>query len=312
MALLFSSKNDDVKRWKNILVHELPSLDFRIWTPDGNDIGDPEDIEYVLAWHPKVGAFKNFPNLKCIFSLGAGVDHLTNKELPKKIPVVRLVDPSLTRGMSEYVLYWVIHHHRLMGEYIHSASQASWRQFPQANTQLRRIGILGLGILGLDAAKKLSTLGFDVAGWCRRPKKIDGISTFHGKAGLSKLLSRTETLICLLPLTPETKGIINSDTLNQLTSGAIIINPARGGHVIDEDLIQALDSGHISSAVLDVFNTEPLPDVHPFWKHPNIIVTPHIASLTAPETAALIVADNIRRIRAGKLPQPIVDPETGY
>lgn len=312
MALLFSSKNDDVERWRNILGSELPDLDFRVWTPDGDDIGDPKDIEYVLTWRPKAGALKKFPNLKYIFSLGAGVDHLMSKELPEEVPIVRLMDPALTRGMSEYVLYWVIHNHRRMGDYIHSARKASWKQFPQADTCIRRIGIMGLGVLGLDAANKLAALEFNVAGWCRRPRNINGISMFVGKEDLSDFLSRTEILICLLPLTLETKGIINSNTLSQLPSGATIINPARGDHVIDNDLIQALDDGHISSAVLDVFHIEPLPNNHPFWNHPKITVTPHIASLTAPETAAPIVANNIRRIRAGQLPQPIVDPETGY
>lgn len=312
MALLFSSKNDDVERWRKILGIELPDLDFRIWTPDGNNIGDPEEIEYVLAWEPKVGAFKNLPNLKYIFSLGAGVDHLTSKDLPKNVPVVRLMDPELTRGMTEYVIYWVLHQHRRMGDYHQNAMQNKWRQFQQANTCIRNIGIMGLGVLGLDAAKKLNELGFKVSGWSRNSKKIDGISTFHGKADFSKFLSRTEILVCMLPLTSATNGIINTDTLKRLPSGASIINPARGGHIIDNDLIQAIDSGHISNAVLDVFHTEPLPNNHPFWKHPKINITPHIASLTVPETAALIVANNIRRIRLGQLPAPIVNPDAGY
>ena len=312
MALLFSSKNDDVERWREILSTELPDLGFRVWTPDGDDIGDPKDIEYVLAWRPKVGAFMKLPNLKYIFSLGAGVDHLLSKRLPRNIPVVRLMDPGLTRGMSEYVLYWVLHHHRRMKDYLHNARQAKWKQFPQADSHARHIGIMGLGILGLDAAKKLKALGFKVSGWSKNLKNLDGISTFHGKAGLYDFLSRAEILVCLLPLTPATKGIINTDTLSRLPIGATIINPARGGHIIDNDLIQAINNGHISSAVLDVFHTEPLPKNHPFWKNSKISITPHIASLTVPDTAALIVADNIRRIRSGQLPKPIVDLEAGY
>lgn len=312
MALLFSSKNDDVERWRSILVRELPDLDFRVWTPEGNEIGDPKEIEYVLAWRPKIGVFKNLPNLKYIFSLGAGVDHLINKELPKNIPVVRLMDPGLTLGMSEYVIFWILYHHRRMGDYLQNAQQSKWKQFPQANTCIRQIGIMGLGILGLDAAQKLKALGFKVYGWSRSSKEIDGISTFHGKEEFFDFLSHTEILVCLLPLTPETEGIINTETLSRLPSGATIINPGRGGHIIDTDLIQAINNGHISNAVLDVFHTEPLPENHPFWMHPKIKITPHIASLTVPETAALVVADNIRRIRSGQLPKPIVDPEVGY
>ncbi len=312
MALLFSSINDDAERWRNILVRELPDIDFRIWTHDGNEIGNPKEIEYVLTWQPKVGAFKNLPNLKYIFSLGAGVDHLKNKELPKKIPVVRLMDPGLTRGMSEYVLFWVLYHHRRMGDYFQNAQQTKWKQFPQANTCIRNIGIMGLGVLGLDSAKKLKALGFNVHGWTRSSKKIEGISTFHGKEEFYDFLRRSEILVCLLPLTPETEGIINTETITRLPKGATIINPARGGHIIDNDLIQAIDNGHISDAVLDVFHSEPLPEKHPFWTHPKINITPHIASLTVPETAALVVADNIRRIRSGQLPEPIVDPKLGY
>ncbi len=312
MALLFSSKNDDADRWRDILVRELPDLEFRVWTPDGEGIGDPADIEYVLAWGPKPGAFKDLPNLKCILSLGAGVDHLIGKDLPPGVPVVRLMDPGLTRGMSEYVIYWVLHHHRRMGEYAQGSTDKRWQQFPQADTRTRRIGIMGLGVLGQDAANKLAALEFDVAGWSRNAKTIDGIETFHGEAGFKGFLKTTEILVCLLPLTPETVGIINSETLNQLPDGAVFINAARGGHVVDDDLIQALDDGPLSAAVLDVFHIEPLPQDHAFWDHPQVMVTPHAASLTMPETATLVVADNIRRIRSGQPPEPIVDPKTGY
>ena len=312
MALLFSSKTDDAARWRDVLARQLPDLDFRVWTPALDGIGDPAEIEYVLAWRPKAGAFKDLPNLKYIFSLGAGVDHLIGRDLPEGVPVVRLMDPGLTRGMSEYVLYWVLHHHRRFGEYARNGLEGRWRQYPQADTRSRRIGIMGLGVLGLDAANKLKALEFDVAGWSRVPKTIDGMETFHGEAGLGKFLAATEILVCLLPLTPETAGIINSQTLSQLPEGAVVINAARGGHVIDGDLIKALDDGPVAAAVLDVFHTEPLAQDHPFWDHPKITLTPHMASLTMPETAALVVADNILRIRAGKDPEPIVDPETGY
>ncbi|MBC8337271.1 MAG: glyoxylate/hydroxypyruvate reductase A [Alphaproteobacteria bacterium] len=312
MALLFSSKSDDVDRWRDMLARELPDLDFRQWTPALDDIGDPAEIEYVLAWGPRPGAFKDLPNLKCIFSLGAGVDHLIGRDLPAGVPVVRLMDPGLTRGMSEYVLYWVLHHHRRFGDYAQGAKEHCWQQYPQADTRTRRIGIMGLGVLGLDAAQKLAALEFDVAGWSRTPKTLDGITPFDGEAGLKDFLARTEILVCLLPLTPETAGIINSETLGQLPDGAVVINAARGGHVVDDDMIKAIDDGPVSAAVLDVFHSEPLPADHPFWSHPKITVTPHVASLTVPETAALVVVENIRRIRNGQPPEPIVDPDSGY
>lgn len=312
MAILFSSKGDDAERWRNALAAEIPDLNFRIWTPDVATIGDPAAIEFGLAWGPKKGAFKDLPNLKAIFSLGAGVDHLIDRDLPPGVPVVRLVDPGLTRGIREYVLYWTIHYHRRFAEYADSSAAGKWQQLPQADTRKRRVGIMGLGILGADAAAHLRALEFDVAGWSRSAKTLDGVESFHGADGLAAFLARTEILVCLLPLTPETAGIINADTLSQLPKGAFVINAARGPHVVDTDLIQALDSGHLKAATLDVFHTEPLPADHPFWPHPKINMTPHAASLTTPETAALAVADNIRRIRAGDAPAPIVDPDTGY
>ncbi len=316
MALLFSSKTDDADLWRDALAHELPDLDFRVWIPggeEGADGGDPTDIEYALVWAPKKGALRKFPNLKAIFSLGAGVDHLmVGRDLPEGVPVVRLVDPGLTRGMREYVIYWVLHHHRHFGEYERLVAQKRWQQLPQADTRKRRVGILGLGILGADAAAKLAALEIDIAGWSRRPKNLEGVTGFHGADGLGPFLERTEILVCLLPLTPETEGIINTDTLARLPRGAVVINAARGGHVVDEDLLKALDDGHLAAATLDVFHTEPLPEDHPYWDHPKVTVTPHVASLTVPATAAEAVAENIRRIRAGRPPEPIVDPETGY
>jgi len=312
MAILFSSKGDDDVQWRDALASELPDLDFRVWSPDGTDIGDPADIEFALVWGPKKGAFKEFPNLKAIFSLGAGVDHLLGKDLPDGVPVVRLVDQGLTRGMREYVIYWTLQYHRHFAEYAANAQAGKWRQFPQADTRKRRVGIMGLGVLGANAASHLSALEFDVAGWSRSTKTLDGVTSFHGQDGLTKFLSRTEILVCLLPLTPETAGVINAGTLGQLPKGAVIINAARGQHIVDDDLIAALDSGHIAGATLDVFHTEPLPRDHPFWDHPNINITPHAASLTTPQTAAEPVAANIRRIRNGDAPLPIVDAEAGY
>lgn len=312
MALLFSSKGDDAVLWRQALLAELPDLDFRVWTPEGENIGDPADIEFVLAWRPKSSGLKDFTNLKAIFSLGAGVDHLAGQDLPDGVPVVRLVDPGLTRGMREYIIYWTIFFHRRFGEYADSTKAGVWDPLPQADTRKCRVGIMGPGVLGADAAAHLRALEFDVAGWSRSQKTLNGITCYHGKDGFKDFLARTEILVCLLPLTTETAGIINAETLAQLPKGAFIINAARGAHVVDDDLLEALDSGHITAATLDVFHTEPLPPEHPYWTHPKIHITPHAASRTVPETAAQAVADNIRRVRAGELPTPIVDVKAGY
>jgi len=310
LKLLFLSAEDTASRWKDALVEQIPELDFRLW-PD--EVGDPADIDYALVWKPPAGELKRYPNLKAILSLGAGVDHLAaDPELPAGVPVSRLVDRCLTQGMTEYVLYWVIHYHRKMGVYAEFRAKHLWKRMRQEDPRLRRIGFLGLGELGGDAAEKLVALDFDVAGWSRTPKNLPGVTSFHGAEGLGPFLARTDILICLLPMTDQTRGIINKDNLAQLPEGAAIINCARGAHVVDEDLIEALDSGHIAGATLDVFHVEPLPEDHPFWSHPKVVVTPHVASLTVAHSAAEYVADNIRRMERGEAPMNVVDFSTGY
>jgi glyoxylate/hydroxypyruvate reductase len=311
MALLFSSKGDDPSRWRAELGARLPDLEFRVW-PD--QIGDPLEIEYALAWRPKPGALRAYPNLKAIFSLGAGVDHLfRDPELPAGVPVVRLVDKALTRNMTEYVLHWVLHHHRGFRQYAKLQRRGEWRTLPIPDPpERKRIGIMGLGVLGSAVARALLGLGFTVAGWSRTSKHIDGVESFAAEAGLAPFLGRLDVLVCLLPLTPETDGIIDRQTFSTLPAGAYLINVARGGHVIEDDLLAALDSGHLAGATLDVFRQEPLPEDHPFWGHPSVVVTPHVASQTDPRSAADEVAANIRRIRAGEPPINIADPAKGY
>lgn len=311
MALLFSSKGDDSARWRAELKARLPDLDFRVW-PD--DIGDPLEIEYALAWRPKPGALRAFSNLKAIFSLGAGVDHVfCDPDLPAGVPVVRLVDKALTRNMIEYVLHWVLHHHRGFHQYAELQRRGEWRTLPIPDPpERKRVGIMGLGVLGSAVARALLGLGFTVAGWSRTPKQIDDVDSYAGDDGLAPFLSRLNILVCLLPLTPETSGIIDRRTLSALPAGAFVINVARGGHVIEEDLLAALHSGHVAGATLDVFREEPLPEGHPFWRHPRVTVTPHVASQTDPRSAADEVAANIRRIRAGERPINIADPNQGY
>lgn len=309
-TLLFSSKGDDPELWQGLLSTYIPDLDFRIWP---TDIGPKEDIEFALTWCPKLGELKNYPNLKAIFSLGAGVDHLLrDPDLPEGVPVVRLVDPDLTRGMTEYVIHWAMHYHRGMHVYRAQQMGQKWQQDRYPHPSERRVGILGLGVLGSDAAYALVNLGFDVAGWSRTEKNIPGAKSYFGQDGLVSFLERTEILICLLPLTPETEGILNAKTLAHLPDGAFVINAARGAHIVDDDLLAALGTGKVAAATLDVFNPEPLADDHPYWSHPNVSVTPHVASLTNPTTAAGEIAANIKRVQSGEAPLHIVDLKGGY
>ena len=310
MKFMFLSAADKAEAWREAILNRFPDAGFDVW-PD--DIGDKADYDYAIVWRPPKGELRTFPNLKGILSLGAGVDGiLVDDALPEDVPVVRLVDRCLTEGMSEYVLYWVIHYHRRLGVYLNWTSQNIWKQMRQTDTRDRKVGFLGLGELGSDAARKVAALGFDVAGWSRSEKKIESVTSYHGQDGLIPFLNRTEILIVLLPLTDATRGIVNKDTLAALPEGASIINCARGPHVVDEDLLAALDSGHINAATLDVFHTEPLPEDHPYWAHPKVTVTPHMASLTVPSSAADWMKENIKLIETGKPPLNTVDLKKGY
>jgi glyoxylate/hydroxypyruvate reductase A len=310
MIVLFSSPGDDPGRWRDGLARHLPDLDFRVW-PD--EVGDPAEIDVALVWAPKRGELARYPNLKGIFSLGAGVDHLLkDPDLPAGVPIVRLVDEGLTQGMVEYVLHGVLHAHREFPLYAALERRREWRTRPTPETAARRVGILGLGHLGRAAAAPLVGLGFAVAGWSRTAKQVDGVEGFHGAGGLQPFLARTDILVCLLPLTPQTAGIIDADAIAALPAGAFVINAARGGHVVDADLIAGLDSGHLAGAILDVFHAEPLPAAHPFWAHPKVVVTPHMASITNTTSAARNVAANMKRLLAGESPDDVVDLGRGY
>jgi len=309
MALLFRSTVDSAARWRAQLTRLTRELDVRVWP----EIGDPTEINYALVWRPEPGFLASLPNLKLILSLGAGVDHLVcDPQLPRHIPIVRLVDPHMTDAMSEYVVLQVLRLHRRDLDYRAQQEAGIWRELDQQNAAERRVGILGLGELGQDAAKKLSALGFDVAGWSRSEKNLGGVTSFAGAAGFAPLLSRSEILICLLPLTTETEGILNASTLALLPRGAALVNAARGAHLVEEDLLAALASGQVSAAVLDVFREEPLPADHPFWRHPRVILTPHVAAFTNPTTAAPIILDNIRRFEDGRPLLNRVDLARGY
>ena len=309
MALLFLSSADSPAQWSAELGKLLPDLEIRIWP----ELGDPAEIEAALVWRPPPGLLASLPKLRLICSLGAGVDHLfTDPQLPAHVPVVRLVDPYMTAAMSEYVQFQVLRLHRQDPAYAAQQRERIWRPLPQPNAAERRVGVLGLGELGSDAALKLRVLGFEVAGWSRTERRLPGIACHHGRDGLEQMLRRSEILVCLLPLTPETEGILDARLFARLPRGAAIINVARGGHLVEADLIPALDSGQLSAAVLDVFRQEPLPENHPFWTHPRIIMTPHVAAATHAPTAAPIVADNLRRLAEGKPLVNRVDPTRRY
>jgi len=309
MALLFYSKVDDPEEWAAALRQAEPSLEVRVWP----ELGDVADIDAALVWRPPTGMLASLPGLKVIFSLGAGVDHVfAGTELPANVPVVRLVDPALTSQMVEYAVLAVLHHHRRMDDYRAFQGRGEWHQLPAADTAARRVGVMGLGEIGSAIAHTLAGFGFAVAGWSRTPKALNGIESFHGVDQLTPFLARCDVLVCVLPLTPETTGILDAQAFAALPDGAYVVNAGRGGHLIEEDLIAALESGHLSGAWLDVCQTEPLPPENPLWRQANVTVTPHIAGWVLPRTASEQVIQNLRRVQGGEPPRNIVDPARGY
>ncbi len=293
MALLFASPDDDPVAWGAALRRRLPDLEVRVFP----EIGDPAGIDAALVWLPPPGLLASLPNLKAILSLGAGVDRLLeDTTLPAGVPVCRMVDPALTASMAECVLLHVLRYHRDLDIYEAQQRRALWRLVlprPPASTV---VGILGQGELGGAAARLVVAHGFGVRGWSRTRRALDGVASFAGPGELDAFLDGLSVLVCLLPLTAETRGILNAALFDRLPRGARLVNLARGAHLVEQDLLDALAVGRLAHATLDVFATEPLPPEHPFWRHPRITVIPHAAAYSLPESGADLVAENLRRL----------------
>lgn len=278
------------------------------------DIGDADlsEVDIAIVANPDPAILALMPNLKWIHSLWAGVERLVDELGNTTLPIVRLVDPQLGRTMAEAVIAWTYYLFRDMPAYARQQKERTWRQLPYRRPDRTTIGLLGLGALGTAAALRLKDAGFNVAGWSRSPKDLAGVETFSGNEGLAAMLGKTDILVCLLPLTQQTRGMLTAGHFATLPQGASIINFARGGIIETAALIAALDSGHLEHAVLDVFETEPLPPKDALWQNPKITVLPHISAPTDADTAADIVAANISRYRrSGALPAT-VDIARGY
>ena len=308
-AILFKASADNADLWRSEIGARIPDLEFRVWP----EAGDPEDVEFVLLFRADPGMFRPFTNLRAILANGAGVDGiLCDPHLPRHIPIARIVDPWMTTAMGQWVVHAVLHSFRKMDAYAAQQRRREWRELEEWTESTPRVGILGCGEIGGFAGRALVGLGFDVAGWTRTSKDLGPIRNFAGEAALPDFLARSEFLVCLLPLTPATDGLLDAGMLSLLPRGAHMVNAARGRHVVTADLLAALDSGQLASAFLDVTEPEPLPPDHPLWAHPKVTLTPHVAGITNPYTAAAQVVENIRRVRAG---QPLinrVDPAGGY
>lgn len=308
MALLFLSADDPAELWRDKLIARMPALEVRIWP----EVGDPAEIETALVWRPPPGELARYPNLKAILSLGAGIEGLIADSTLPDVPIARMVDPSLTRTMAEYVLLAVLRHHRGFDRFERAQRACRWDFSLPPQPGDHEVGIMGLGELGTAAARLLLHHGFPVTGWSRTPKAVDGVTSYAGRSELHAFLHRVHILVCLLPLTAETRGILDAETFAGLPHGAAVINVARGAHLVVADLLAALDSGHLAGATLDVFEDEPLPPGDPLWRHPKVLITPHVASYTVPAVAADGVVDNIRRALAGRPLEHEVDRGRGY
>lgn len=308
MALLLYSTPGPAEPWLAGLRQALPHVEVRTRENEG----DPGEIEFVVAAQTPPGALARYPRLRLVISLLAGVERLlADPDLPDA-PVARAGAPDGDAMITEFVILHVLRHHRDMPAFAIAQRNAEWLGRRPRPARERRVGFMGLGNIGRPAAERVRDLGFDVAGWSRTPKSIAGVASFHAADGLTPFLARTDILVNLLALTRETENILSARTLELLPEGASVINLGRGQHVVDADLIAALDSDRLAAATLDVFREEPLPPEHPFWRHPKITVTPHASRTILPDTLVPQVAENVRRVLAGEPPVQLVDRTRGY
>jgi glyoxylate/hydroxypyruvate reductase len=308
MSILYRSDAARGPAWARYFAEQAPDLDFRVWP----DAGKLEDVEYLIAWQPPREFLAALPRLKVLFSSGAGIDHLDFSVVPPHIPIVRMVEPGIINGMVEYVSLSVLALHRDFFDYIEAKAARRWNPLEVPPASARTVGVMGMGSLGTAVLERLARYGFRLRGWNRSQRSMDGVESFTGAEALQPFLAGCDILICLLPLTPATQDILNRELFAMLPRGAALINVGRGPHLVQADLLEALDSGQLSRAILDVTDPEPLPPEHPLWAHPGVFITPHVASMTQPESAAPILLENLRRHQRGEPLHGLVDRSRGY
>ena len=313
-AFLFVTPTWDGQAWANHMREAMPTRSIRVWP----EMGDISGVHYVAAWLPPVNVVKSLPNLKVIFSLGAGVDAiLSDPSLPDDKPIVRVNDPDLTMRMSEHVVMQVLMHHRQQRRIEANQTAKIWEPFPQHAASALRVGVMGLGVLGTDAARKISIMGFPTAGWSRTPKTVDGVECFAGSEELDAFLARTDVLVCLLPATADTDSILNRTLIKKMSRNGpfgapILINAGRGRQQVEADILDSLDAGELHAASLDVFRSEPLAADSPFWTRPKVFFTPHSAADSDPATICKYVAKQIERYELDGTLENLVDRARGY
>lgn len=308
MTFLYKADPSRGAIWAKLFAERAPDLPFKLWP----DLGDPAQVRYLAAWQPPDDPARTLPNLEVLFSTGAGIDQFDLSSIPAHVPIVRMIEPGIVEGMVEYVTHGVLTIHRDFLDYASQQQAARWHELPVRPAASCRVGVLGLGVLGKAVLERLRLFGYPCAGWSRSEHRIEGVQCYVGEQGLDAFLARTDVLVCLLPLTPATHGMLDGRLLGKLPRGASLIQTGRGPHLVQDDLLRLLDKGHIRYALLDVATPEPLPSDHPLWIHPRVRITPHIASATRPETAVESVLENLRRHRL-RLPMiGEIDRSRGY
>ncbi|HEJ7171226.1 glyoxylate/hydroxypyruvate reductase GhrA [Serratia marcescens] len=313
MNIIYYHPLFNAQEWLAGIKQRLPQAEIREWQR-----GDERPADYALVWRPPHEMLANRRDLKAVFALGAGVDAILDQDrkhpgtLPAGVPLLRLEDTGMAQQMQEYALSYVLRYFRRFDEYQALQQRQEWQPLDPHSLDDFTIGILGAGVLGQSVARKLTEFGFSVRCWSRCAKQIDGVQSFAGEAQRAAFLDGVKLLINLLPNTPETVGILNRELFAQLSTGAYLINIARGAHLVEADLLAALEQGQLAAATLDVFAREPLSQDHPFWRHPRVTITPHIAAITLPQQAMDQIAANIRALEAGRTPAGVVDRQRGY
>jgi len=308
MAILHLGDEERGRAWREVFAREEPEVDFRCALEDG----DLADVHQLVAWTIPPGLIERLPNLEVLFSIGAGIDQLDVGAIPDSVRIVRMIEPGITQTIAEYVAMAVLALHRDLPLYLAQQHAGRWEPQHTLLARERAVGVMGLGELGLAALSALRGFEFKLSGWSRSARDVPGVRCHAGAGELDAFLAACDILVCMLPLTAETRGVLNRDLFGRLPRGARLINVGRGGHLVQEDLLEALENGQLAAAILDVTDPEPLPADHPLRRHPGVLLTPHVAGVTRRETAVHALLDNVRRLARGMELDGEVDRARGY